>query len=145
MTAERSPRIKVVNGRLRSTPLSLFILALAGCSVNLGPSSTANGSSIGAATHILPRLAIMTSPRLAPSTKRVLYSFLGGADGANPGEPSLLTDVNSGLYGTTSFSGPTNHGTVFKLTPAGSGLHREHPLQFPGRQRRRKSVCRLDR
>jgi uncharacterized repeat protein (TIGR03803 family) len=111
----------LVRACFRSTALSLFILPLAGCSANLGATSTANGSSMDAATHVLPRLALKTSPRLAPSTESVLYSFLGGNDGANPEEPSLLADVNGGLYGTTAFGGPSNHGTVFKLTPAGSG------------------------
>lgn len=58
---------------------------------------------------------------------RVLYSFQGNPDGIGP-EAGLI-DVNGVLYGTTIFGGvyskrcgySLNCGTVFKLTPSGSG------------------------
>lgn len=48
-------------------------------------------------------------------TEKVLYSFAGGSDGANP--DAALVDVNGTLYGTTSDGGRHDHGTVFALTP----------------------------
>ena len=61
--------------------------------------------------------------KLAPSGKRytesVLYRFRGGAsDGANP-YGSLIEDRAGALYGTTSAG--AGSGTVYKLTPNGSG------------------------
>jgi uncharacterized repeat protein (TIGR03803 family) len=46
----------------------------------------------------------------------VLYSFQGGADGADP--QSQLAAVNGVLYGTTLYGGSyDNYGTVFAVTP----------------------------
>lgn len=53
-------------------------------------------------------------------TERVLYSFAGGADGSNP-SAGLILDSAGNLYGTTSAGGPDGFGTVFELSPGGSG------------------------
>jgi uncharacterized repeat protein (TIGR03803 family) len=45
----------------------------------------------------------------------MLYAFRGGADGANP--TAGLIDVGGILYGTTSYGGRHNYGTVFTITP----------------------------
>ena len=50
----------------------------------------------------------------------VLYSFTGGADGSNPYGPVLFDSVGN-LYGTTENGGAAGGGTVFKLTPSGTG------------------------
>ncbi len=50
--------------------------------------------------------------------EKVLYSFKGGADGANP--MGRLLEFNGTLYGTTYTGGAHNYyGTVFSITPAG--------------------------
>ncbi|MGO9540264.1 MAG: choice-of-anchor tandem repeat GloVer-containing protein [Terriglobales bacterium] len=49
----------------------------------------------------------------------VLYSFAGGADGANP-FAGLIRDEAGNLYGTTSAGGSSGSGTVFKVDPAGN-------------------------
>ena len=51
-------------------------------------------------------------------TETTLYDFKGGSDGAMPVSP-LIFDQSGNLYGTT-MSGGTD-GTVFKLSPTGSG------------------------
>jgi len=66
-------------------------------------------------------------------TEKVLYSFAGGDDGAGP-VGGVIFDATGNLYGATQAGGGTNCnrlgcGTVFKLTPSGSGwtetiLHR---------------------
>ena len=50
--------------------------------------------------------------------ERVLYSFKGEPDGANPW--AGLIKVNSTLYGTTEFGGKIGHGAVFSLSTAGA-------------------------
>jgi uncharacterized repeat protein (TIGR03803 family) len=47
---------------------------------------------------------------------RVLHTFTGGNDGANPAGP-LVFDSQGALYGTTVAGGLANAGTVFQLTP----------------------------
>ena len=46
----------------------------------------------------------------------VLYSFAGGADGANPGS-AVVFDAKGNLYGTTINGGSAGYGTVFRVTP----------------------------
>jgi uncharacterized repeat protein (TIGR03803 family) len=63
-------------------------------------------------------------------TEKVLYYFAGGADGQSPSS-GLTIDSTGALYGTTHFGGTgtcqdslgyvIGCGTVFKLTPPGSG------------------------
>jgi uncharacterized repeat protein (TIGR03803 family) len=53
-------------------------------------------------------------------TESVLYSFTGGNDGGNP-EAGLILDPAGNLYGTAYNGGSGNGGTVFELTPSGSG------------------------
>jgi len=64
-----------------------------------------------------------TAYKLAPSdggwTGSILYSFTGGGDGALP-YAGLIFDRVGNLYGTT-YSGGSRWGTVFQLTPSGSG------------------------
>jgi hypothetical protein len=58
-------------------------------------------------------------------TQNVLYSFQGGADGANP-FATLYMDASGVLYGSTTFGGSATDcsagcGTVFSLTPPPAG------------------------
>lgn len=50
----------------------------------------------------------------------ILWSFLGGSDGANP-QASLYLDSAGDLFGTTAVGGASGGGTVFKLTPSPGG------------------------
>jgi uncharacterized repeat protein (TIGR03803 family) len=49
-------------------------------------------------------------------TESVLYTFQGGSDGSWP-MASLVMDKKGNLYGTTSYGGANNAGTIFQLTP----------------------------
>jgi uncharacterized repeat protein (TIGR03803 family) len=61
-------------------------------------------------------------------TEKVLYSFAGGNDGANP-TAGLIFDAAGNLYGTTMGGGGTGAGgTVFKLTPNKDGSWNESVL-----------------
>lgn len=58
-------------------------------------------------------------------TYQVIYTFTGGADGANPDTP-LLIDSAGNLYGAAMSGGAPGCqgfgcGTIFKLSPSGSG------------------------
>jgi uncharacterized repeat protein (TIGR03803 family) len=51
----------------------------------------------------------------------ILYSFLGGTDGANPTD-GFNRDPHGNFYGTTSLGGSYNYGTVFEVTSSGEHL-----------------------
>ncbi|MGO9484998.1 MAG: choice-of-anchor tandem repeat GloVer-containing protein [Rhodomicrobium sp.] len=57
-------------------------------------------------------------------TETIMYSFQGQPDGSYP-IGSLVFDAKGALYGTTVWGGDTvsasNYGTVYKLTPSGTG------------------------
>jgi len=70
-------------------------------------------------------LLIAAHPAQA-QTLTVLYNFTGAPDGDNP-DASLVFDNAGNIYGTTTYGGnicsadPYGCGTVFKLSPNGSG------------------------
>ncbi|MGA2373790.1 MAG: choice-of-anchor tandem repeat GloVer-containing protein [Candidatus Korobacteraceae bacterium] len=64
-------------------------------------------------------------------TESVLHSFTGSPDGSGP--LSAVTFDNSGnLYGTTLEGGTADDGTVYQLTPSGSGWTEEVIYAFQG-------------
>ena len=60
-------------------------------------------------------------------TEHVLYSFTGTSDGSLPTSSLALTQNNGNFYGTTS-SGGLGFGTVFELSPNGTGGYTETTL-----------------
>ena len=71
--------------------------------------------------------------KLAPSdggwTESILYSFLGGNDGSNPGS-GLTFDSVGNLYGTALGGGDNGEGTVYELMPSGSGWTKKTLYNF---------------
>ena len=77
-------------------------------------------------------------------TKTVLYTFAGGSDGATPNEygGSLVFDKAGNIYGTTTNGGlqecdnkgapQPGCGTVFQLSPSGSGWTKSVLYRFTG-------------
>lgn len=56
---------------------------------------------------------------LTPQGKlTVLHTFTGGSDGANP-VAGLILASDGNFYGTTSFGGLYNEGTIYRITPGG--------------------------
>jgi uncharacterized repeat protein (TIGR03803 family) len=53
-------------------------------------------------------------------TEKVLYSFLGGTDGANPIN-DLVLDRGGNLYGKTKNGGTGGNGTIFQISPSSTG------------------------
>jgi uncharacterized repeat protein (TIGR03803 family) len=59
--------------------------------------------------------AMFTASSAWAQTEKTLYRFATG-DGAYP-NAQVVADSAGNFYGTTSFGGPTNDGTVFELSP----------------------------
>jgi len=53
-------------------------------------------------------------------TETILYSFTSGTDGANP-YAGVIFDQEGNLYGATGVGGSGGGGTVFELSPSGTG------------------------
>src|ERR1022692_1092343 len=64
-------------------------------------------------------------------TESVLYSFTGGADGANP-QAGLIFDQSGNLYGTAGGGGAYGFGAVFELTPKSGGWTETVLYSFTG-------------
>jgi uncharacterized repeat protein (TIGR03803 family) len=64
--------------------------------------------------------ALTPPAQSGPWTESVLYSFSGGADGANP-YAGLTVGSGGTLYGATTYGGRGGVGTVFMLTPPAPG------------------------
>ena len=62
----------------------------------------------------------------------LLYRFTGGSDGAAPAFGDVIFDGAGNLYGTTLFGGAYSAGTVFELTPSGSGWTENILYSFTG-------------
>ncbi|MGD0142032.1 MAG: hypothetical protein ABSC92_02630 [Rhizomicrobium sp.] len=73
----------------------------------------------------LSLLLVLPSWPASAGSEKILYTFQGGTDGANPGPYSGLINVGGLLYGTTGTGGGTGYGgkgcgTVFSFTTEGT-------------------------
>jgi uncharacterized repeat protein (TIGR03803 family) len=72
--------------------------------------------------------------KLSPSgtgyTETLLYRFTGSPDGASPS--GLIADAAGNFYGATSGGGAYGFGTVFKLSPSGTGYTETVLYSFTG-------------
>jgi uncharacterized repeat protein (TIGR03803 family) len=73
---------------------------------------------------------------LSPSGKTIIHSFAGGADGAYP-QSGLTLGSGGAIYGTTDYGGggaacSGGCGTVYALTPSGSGYGEQVVYAFQG-------------
>src|SRR5579864_4985496 len=88
---------------------------------------TAVSKVLAVMTAMLIIVLILTPSASAAATEKVLYSFTGGADGAQP-EDALIFDTSGTLYGTTLAGGASGKGAVFTLTPNSGGTWAESVL-----------------
>ncbi len=58
-----------------------------------------------------------------------IYSFAGGADGANPAGPLVAGPAGS-FYGTTSQGGANGLGTIYQISPPASGTVWTHTVLY---------------
>jgi uncharacterized repeat protein (TIGR03803 family) len=84
-----------------------------------------------------PGAVFELSPSSGSWTEKILYSFTGGSDGANP--TSLLLGLDGNLYGTAASGGNDNCtywggscGVVFQLVPSGGGWTENVLYAFTG-------------
>ncbi len=118
--------------RLRVRPFSCLItiasIVTIGCSGRAGPMIP---STTASAMRAAGSSALETTVGAGQET--VLYSFGATGDGAGPGF-GVITDASGALYGTTIFGGTKKAaaGTVFKLTPNGSGYTESVLYSFSG-------------
>jgi uncharacterized repeat protein (TIGR03803 family) len=70
-------------------------------------------------------------PGLGGWAYRVVYSFTGAGDGAEPID-NIMFDQSGNLYGATYTGGGAGFGTVFELTPSGSGWTENTIYSFRG-------------
>ncbi len=113
--------------------------SLYGTTIFGGEPECSSGDLPGCGTVFSVKLPATPCPNaLCPGTETVLYRFTGGSDGANPGLGALIFDQAGNLYGTTSNNGYPNvcdgicGGTVYKLSPSGSGWTKSILYTFTG-------------
>lgn len=63
-------------------------------------------------------------------TEHVIWSFGKGQDASYPANGGLTADSAGTLYGTSLFGGTQNYGSIFALTPSGSGFTERVVLSF---------------
>jgi uncharacterized repeat protein (TIGR03803 family) len=76
-------------------------------------------------------ILICALPLSAASTTKVLYAFAGGSDGEYL-DTDLVIDSAGNLYGSTVSGGTHSSGTVFQLSPSGSGWTHTVLYSFTG-------------
>lgn len=69
---------------------------------------------------VLSALLLIAARPVQSQTETVLYNFTGGNDGGDS-NAKLTSDGAGNFYGTTLQGGPSDSGTVFELSPNGSG------------------------
>ncbi len=84
--------------------------------VMIGPDRTFYGTTSGGGAS-----GAGTVYHLGPGGESVIYVFQGGSDGFQPSSGDLLFDKGGDIYGTTSYGGSNNNGTVFELMKPKTG------------------------
>lgn len=85
--------------------------------VIIGKNGVLYGTTLSGGTSALGTVFQLTPPASPGGawTEKVLYSFTGRGDGANPF--GTLVEANGMLYGTTNIGGAVGYGTVFQVKP----------------------------
>jgi len=94
------------------------------------------GTTVHGGTSNFGTIFKLTSTGGGNYTESAIYSFAGGMDGENPYD-GLIADTAGNYYGTTANGGgssncPDGCGTVFELSPNGSGWTEKILYRFQG-------------
>jgi uncharacterized repeat protein (TIGR03803 family) len=109
------------------------IVILGSLAIAIPSGAATPGQSLAQRVHPFP----VRQPSFSTPHETRLYAFQGGSDGANP-YAGLTADKTGALYGTTRNGGGSSMcpsagcGTVFKLTPSGSGYTESVLYSFQG-------------
>ncbi len=96
-------------------------LNISDAATRLGSTKLTAATFRGALTlAVLSALVLMAARPAQAQTETVLYNFLNNPDGAYP-LGNLTSDGAGNFYGTTDIGGLYGYGTVFELSPNGSG------------------------
>ncbi len=139
-------KLKRSNGGWTLVPLYNFAVGNGGTNpyagVTFGPDGSLYGTTqYGGSGHGDGTVFKLTPPPrvspnlLAPWTETVLYSFQAGSDGNQP-YGGVTFDQAGNIYGTTGYGGQgcfgEGCGTVYRLTPSGSGWTESVIYAFSG-------------
>src|SRR5579862_5546234 len=84
--------------------------------------------AIAASSILALTVLIAAMPAMAQQGEKVLHSFAqNGRDGASP-NAGVIVDKAGNIYGTTLAGGTAKVGTVFELSPSGTGAWTESVL-----------------
>jgi uncharacterized repeat protein (TIGR03803 family) len=127
MNSARSLAVPTVRLSIIVLSLVLFSTPIARSQVPRIDQPHAAGAEARPASGVRPRRR-NAKPQVQNGPETVLYTFQGGSDGGNP-NGNLIFDSSGNLYGVTEFggggscstNGGTGCGTVFELSPNGSG------------------------
>ncbi|WP_164931824.1 choice-of-anchor tandem repeat GloVer-containing protein [Dyella sp. M7H15-1] len=117
-----------------STSVTNFSVSNNGTQISFVPPAEPAGSYAVTVSNASVTTNAVTYTYVMPTPlEQVLYAFKGAPnDGVAP-YGGLIQDASGNLYGTTYDGGDKNDGTVFELTPNGSGGYTETLLyQFQG-------------
>ena len=81
------------------------------------------GTTYGGGVYNHGTVYVLSPEQNGEWTEKILYSFPGGKNGANPAA-GIVFDPAGNIYGTTALGG-SSHGTVFELAALGSS-HYQH-------------------
>lgn len=84
-------------------------------------------TSVGGGVNFQGTVFELSSGPNGTWSEKVIHSFTGGSDGANP-DFGLTLDAAGNLYGTTTNGGTLGFGSVFELVPGSNGTWNKRTL-----------------
>jgi uncharacterized repeat protein (TIGR03803 family) len=88
--------------------------------VILDPAGNLYGAAVQGGTYSNGTIYELMAGSNGSWTEKTLYNFTGVNDGSEPESP-LIFDAVGNLYGTTTFAGPNDYGSVFELKRGANG------------------------
>jgi len=91
------------------------------------------GTTLGGGANRNGTVLKLIPGKSGPWQLKTLYAFKGGtSDGASP-YAAVTFDAAGDIFGTTTFGGPSNAGTVYELVPSGARYDEQQLWTFDGK------------